>query len=68
MGCEQERQASVESRLAQQAALVAQHIRQQAPESDAGRMPLPEDITSLKQELLACNAAARHASSLQVRK
>ena len=63
----QERQASVESRLAQQAALVAQHVRQQALGGDAmGGMPLPENIDGLKQGLLACAAAARHASSLQV--
>ncbi len=57
----------MESRLAQQAALVAQHVRQQALGDEAmGGKPLPEDINDLKQELLACTAAARHASSLQV--
>ena len=29
-------------------------------------MPLPGDINGLKQELLACTAAAKHASSVQV--
>ena len=63
----QERQAGIESMLAQQAALVAQHVRHQAPQDDtAAAMPLPEDIDSLKKELSACTAAAKHASSLQV--
>ncbi len=55
------------SRLAQQAAQVAQHVRQQAPGVDAaGEMPIPGDINGLKQELLACTAAARHASRVKV--
>ena len=57
----------MESRLAQQAAEVAQHVRQQALGDDtAGSMPLPGDINGHKQELLACTAAARHASSVKV--
>ena len=30
-------------------------------------MALPDDMNGLKQELSACTAAAKHASSLQVR-